>query len=67
MQIIGITGISGAGKSTVSKKIAKLKGAEIIDADKIVKNLQKKGNQYYEKIVETFGEEVIDKKSRRAR
>lgn len=63
MQIIGITGISGAGKSTVSEKIAQIKNAEIINADKVVRDLQRKGNKYYEKIVETFGEEVIDKKT----
>lgn len=67
MQIIGITGISGAGKSTVSEKIAQIKNAEIIDADKVVRDVQRKGNKYYEKIVETFGEEVISKEDRKLR
>lgn len=42
MQIIGITGISGAGKSTVSEKICKIKSAKYINADKIAKDLSKK-------------------------
>lgn len=59
MQIIGITGISGAGKSTVSELICKRKNAEKIDADEIVKVCQRKGEEYYKKIVETFGKEIL--------
>lgn len=42
MQIIGITGISGAGKSTVSEKICQMKQGIHIDADVVAKALCKK-------------------------
>lgn len=42
MQIIGVTGISGAGKSTVSKKICKIKNAKYVNADEIAKDLSRK-------------------------
>lgn len=42
MQIIGVTGISGAGKSTVSRKICELINGKYIDADQIAKTLSKK-------------------------
>lgn len=40
--IIGVTGISGAGKSTVSKLICKEKQAKYVNADKIAKELSGK-------------------------
>ncbi len=67
MQVIGITGISGTGKSTVSERIAKIKNAYIINADKVVRDLQEKGNEYYEKIVDTFGSGVINQEDRKLR
>ena len=42
MQIIGITGITGSGKSTVSKRICEMINAKYIDADKVAKDLSKK-------------------------
>ena len=59
MQIIGITGTSGAGKTTVTDIICKRKNAEYIDADEIVKSSQRKGEEYYKKIVENFGNEIL--------
>lgn len=59
MQIIGITGLSGAGKSTAAEVICKRKNAEKIDADKIVRNCQRKGEEYYKKIVENFGKGIL--------
>ena len=61
MKIIGITGSSGSGKTTVSKIISEELKAKIINADKVVKQMQEKGTKYYEKIVETFGEEILKK------
>ena len=43
MKIIGITGISGAGKTTVSDIICKLKACNCINADKITRELTKVG------------------------
>lgn len=62
MKIIGITGSSGAGKDTVCEIIEKKYNAEIIDADKIAKELSKKGTVYLNSIVNCFGTEIIDKK-----
>ena len=57
--IIGITGSSGAGKSTVCEILKKEYNAQIIDADKISKQLSKKGTIYLEEIVEKFGKEIL--------
>lgn len=57
--VIGITGNSGAGKSEISKMLANKINAEIIDADLVVKELSKPGHEYYEKIVELFGKEIL--------
>ena len=59
MKIIGITGSSGSGKSTLSKILGQELNARIIDADKVVKQLQQKGTKYYKEIVETFGQEIL--------
>lgn len=60
MQIIGITGITGAGKSTVSKMVCEILNAKHIDADKIAKESAKNGEIYYEKIVKEFGTEILN-------
>lgn len=60
MKIIGITGSSGAGKTTICTLLEKQYEAEIIDADKIAKELSKKGNMYFNSIVECFGITILD-------
>lgn len=42
MQIIGITGISGAGKSTVSEMICEEENRKYINADKVARDLSRK-------------------------
>lgn len=61
--IVGITGISGSGKSTVTNKICNMINAKCIDADKIAKDMQKKGEEYFKKIVKTFGEDILNENS----
>lgn len=59
MKIIGITGSSGSGKSTATKILSEELKAKVINADEVVKQMQKKGNEYFEKIVELFGKEIV--------
>ncbi|MGK2958233.1 MAG: dephospho-CoA kinase [Acidimicrobiales bacterium] len=58
MKLIGLTGGIGAGKSTVSAKLAQL-GAVIVDADAITRELQQPGRPVFEAIVERFGAEIV--------
>lgn len=61
MLIIGITGPTGAGKSSICEFIKNNYNAEIIDADKVVKELQDdKQSPYYLAIREIFGSDVLD-------
>lgn len=62
MKIIGITGSSGAGKDTVCEILEKQYNAEIVDADKIAKELSKKGTMYLKSIVNCFGSGIVDNK-----
>lgn len=59
MKVIGITGNSGAGKTTVCEIMKTLYDVNIIDADKVAKSLSKKGTAYLKAIEETFGAEII--------
>lgn len=61
--IIGLTGGIAMGKSTVSAHL-KERGFEVIDADQIVHDLQKKGGALYEILVSELGEEILDPTSR---
>lgn len=59
MKIIGITGNSGSGKSTISKLISKNYETKIIDADKIAKKMTKDNGEYLQAIRQAFGNDVI--------
>lgn len=56
--IIGITGESGSGKSTVCKKLEE-KGFYIIDADKLAREITDKGSPVLKRLGEAFGEDII--------
>ena len=58
MKIIGITGGSGAGKTTVCAELKKC-GAVIVDADKISKEVTKKGSPALREIEKAFGKQYI--------
>ena len=58
MYIIGLTGGSGSGKTTVSNYLRK-KGFEIIDFDLTTRELQKPGEPALAEIVEAFGPESL--------
>ena len=58
--ILGITGSSGAGKSTVCEILEEKYNMKIINADKIAKELSKKGTRYIADIIEKFGKNIVD-------
>ena len=58
MRIIGITGPTGAGKSTVCDELKK-RGAEIIDADRISREVSRKNGEAFDEIVECFGKDIL--------
>jgi dephospho-CoA kinase len=58
VKVVGLTGGIGAGKSTVSARLA-AKGAVVVDADAVVKELQARGTPVFDAIVERFGPEVV--------
>lgn len=60
MNIIGITGSSGAGKSTVCDILQKEYQVKVINADKIAKRLSKRGTNYIDEIVKKFGKDILD-------
>ena len=68
MIIIGVTGNSGAGKSTVSTIIKHNTGALVIDADQLAKSLMVPKEDYYNEIVEALGREILcDKRAKGGR
>jgi dephospho-CoA kinase len=58
MLLVGLTGGIGAGKSTVARLLAD-RGALVIDADSIVRELQQPGTDIFRAIVERFGDGVV--------
>lgn len=60
MKVIGVTGTSGVGKTTVCEILNKKFNAFIIDADEVARELSKKGNIYLQAIAEHFGEDILD-------
>lgn len=58
MILVGLTGGIGSGKSTVSS-LLEGKGAIIIDADAIVREVQLPGSPVLAKLAERFGPEVL--------
>ncbi len=59
MKLIGLTGAIGSGKSSVSALFAR-KGAIIIDGDGIAKQLQQKGSATLQKMVDEFGDILLE-------
>ena len=59
MILVGLTGGIGSGKSTVSEMLS-ARGAIIIDADRITRELQQPGTPVMAEIAEKFGNEVVE-------
>ncbi|HET7653835.1 MAG TPA: dephospho-CoA kinase [Acidimicrobiales bacterium] len=58
MLLVGLTGGIGSGKSTVSAMLAE-RGAVVIDADAIAREVVEPGQPAYDRIVERFGPAVV--------
>jgi dephospho-CoA kinase len=56
--VVGLTGGIGSGKSTVSALLAG-KGAVIVDADAITRELQQPGRPVFRSMVERFGPTIV--------
>ena len=58
MLVIGLTGGIGSGKSTVSALLA-ARGAVVVDADAIVRDVQQPGTPVFDAMVERFGPGIV--------
>lgn len=59
MLLLGLTGGIGSGKSTVSAALA-ARGAVIIDADAITRELQAPGTEVFAEMVQRFGDGIVE-------
>ena len=59
MKIIGLTGLTGAGKSTVAQKLMAY-GCYHIDADKVAREVINNNENVKNKLKEHFGDDVIN-------
>lgn len=58
MIVIGLTGGIASGKSTVARHLAE-RGAVVIDADRLGHKVYEPGRPGFDKVVATFGEEIV--------
>ncbi|MGO9581655.1 MAG: dephospho-CoA kinase [Acidimicrobiales bacterium] len=58
MIVVGLTGGIGSGKSTVAAMLAE-RGAVLIDADEVAREVVEPGRPAYAKVVERFGAGVV--------
>lgn len=56
--VVGLTGGIGSGKSTVSQMLA-ARGAVIVDADVLAREVVEPGTDGFDEVVEAFGSEVV--------
>lgn len=59
MRVIGVTGGIGSGKSTVSGILERL-GANVIDADRIAKEIAGEGGRMLLELTRQFGSSIVD-------
>jgi dephospho-CoA kinase len=58
MLLVGLTGGIGSGKSTVAELLSE-RGAVVIDADDLSRGAVALGTDAFERVVETFGREIL--------
>ncbi len=59
MLLVGLTGGIASGKSTVAERLVS-RGAELVDADQLAREVVLPGTPSYRKILEHFGDDVVD-------
>jgi dephospho-CoA kinase len=58
MVVVGLTGGIGSGKSTVAVLLAE-KGAVVVDADAVTRDVQRSGTPVFEAMVDRFGASIV--------
>ena len=58
-EIVGLTGLTGAGKSFVARSIAEKTGAAIVDCDLIAREVVEPGSPVLDKLAEHFGGDIV--------
>jgi dephospho-CoA kinase len=58
VKVVGLTGGIGSGKSTVASLLV-ARGAHLVDADRIVRELQQPGTPVFAAMVERFGRGIV--------
>jgi dephospho-CoA kinase len=59
VKLVGLTGGIGSGKSTVSSLLA-ARGAVIVDADRVARDLQNPGQPVFVAMVERWGDRIVN-------
>ena len=59
MIVVGVTGVVGSGKSTVSRMLA-ARGAKVLDADVIAHHLMRPRTPVWQAMVNTFGRSMLN-------
>jgi dephospho-CoA kinase len=57
---VGLTGGIASGKSTVARLLA-ARGAQVLDADAVVRDLMQPGKPVYHEVVKHFGREIVNR------
>ena len=58
MKVVGLTGGIGSGKTTVGALLVK-RGAHLVDADAVVREVQEPGTPVFQQMVERFGDGIV--------
>lgn len=61
MYVIGLTGGVGSGKTVVAHRLAEIANAGLLIADELGHLVMEKGTKGYQRIVDTFGESILDR------
>lgn len=59
MPLIALTGGIASGKSTIARRLEE-RGAVVVDADQIVRDVQSPGSPVLQEIADAFGDDLID-------